>query len=180
MEVAPSSKFVIQEFQQALWDVTHNKLAEIKSYTSQSKKNSYPNYSDIFNGVIKLKPGSSLELTTPLGTADIRGTDFKASAVRNSNGTPNSFTVDVASGQVGVCSAGGGETVAGVDAQAVGVTAQAGVQQTINAGTSAQPPATPCTFMTNPQVPVPSATPNSTPTLIPAPQTTPPEIHNPQ
>ena len=178
MEVAPSSKFFIQEFQQAPWDVAHNNLAEMKSAPSQSKKTRYPEYGDIVNGVKKIKPSLSMELTTPLGTADIRGTGFKASAVRNSKGTPKSFTVGVASGEVGICSAGGGETVsvpAGLSSS-VSMSSSQGVQL----GTSAQAPATPSTFITKPQVPVPSPTPNSTPTLIPAPQTTPPEIRKPR
>ena len=179
MEVAPSSKFVIQEFQQARWDVAHNKIVKMKAEPSQSKKTGYPEYGDIVSGVKKLKPSSSLELTTPLGAADIRGTDFKASAVRNSNGTPKSFTIGVTSGEVGVCSAGGGETVS-VPAGLISSSVSMSSSQCVQSGISAQPPATPSTFVTNPQVPVPSPTPNSTPTLIPAPQATPPEIRNPR
>ena len=111
MEVAPSSKFVIQEFQQAPWDVAPDKLAEMKTEPSQSKTTGYLEYGDIITGVKKLKPGSSLEVSTPLGTAGIRGTDFKTSAVRNSDGSAKRFTVGVASGEVGVRSAGSSESV---------------------------------------------------------------------
>ena len=111
MEVSPSTKFVIQEFQQAPWDVAPDKLAEMKTEPSKSKTTGYLEYGDIITGVKKLKPGSSLEVTTPLGTAGIRGTDFKTSAVKNSDGTPKTFTVGVASGEVGVRSAGGTDSV---------------------------------------------------------------------
>jgi hypothetical protein len=111
MEVAPSSKFLIQEFQQAPWDVAPEKLAEMKSEPSKSKTTGFLEYGDIITGVKKLKPGSSLEVTTPLGTAGIRGTDFKTSAVRNSDGSAKRFTVGVASGEVGVRSAGSSESV---------------------------------------------------------------------
>jgi hypothetical protein len=111
MEVAPSSKFIIQEFQQAPWDVAPEKLAEMKTEPSKSKTTGFLEYGDIITGVKKLKPGSSLEVTTPLGTAGIRGTDFQTTAVRNSDGTPKSFSVGVASGEVGVTSAGGGGPV---------------------------------------------------------------------
>jgi len=111
MEVSASSKFVIQEFQQSPWDVSPEKLKEIKTEPSQSKTTVFLEYGDIITGVKKLKPGSSLDVSTPLGSAGIRGTDFKASSSKNSNGTPNSFNVGVASGEVGVRSAGSTETV---------------------------------------------------------------------
>ncbi len=111
MEVSASSKFVIQEFQQSPWDVSPENLKEMKTEPSQSKTTAFLEYGDIITGVKKLKPGSSFDVTTPLGSAGIRGTDFKASASKNSNGTPNSFSVGVASGEVGVRSAGSTQTV---------------------------------------------------------------------
>jgi hypothetical protein len=62
----------------------------------------------------------------------------------------------------------------------VGDAAQSGVQQATNTGSSAQPPAPPSSINTNPQIPVPSPTPNSIPTPIPTPQATPPEIRSPR
>lgn len=97
--------------EQAPWDVAPDKLAEMKTEPSKSKTAGYLEYGDIITGVKKLKPASSLELFTPLSTAEIRGTDFKVKAEKNSNGTPKTFTVGVASGEVGVCSAGGGNTL---------------------------------------------------------------------
>jgi|688.fasta_scaffold1028328_1 hypothetical protein len=47
MEVAPSTKFLIQEFQQAPWDVAPEKLAEMKSEPSKSKTTGYLEYGDI-------------------------------------------------------------------------------------------------------------------------------------
>jgi hypothetical protein len=111
MEVSPSTKFVIQEFQQAPWDVAPDKLAEMKTEPSKSKTTGFLEYGDVITGVKKLKPESSMDVSTPLGTAGIRGTDFKTSAVRNSDGSPKRFTVGVASGEVGVKSAGSSESV---------------------------------------------------------------------
>lgn len=141
MEVTPSSKFLIQEFQQAPWDVAPDKLAEMKSEPSKSKTTGFLEYGDIITGVKKLKPGSSLEVATPLGTADIRGTDFKTSAIKNSNGTPKSFTVGVASGEVGVRSAGGGDAVpvaAGTSSTVAMTPSQSGRGGTIQAPTTSQ------------------------------------------
>jgi len=141
MEVSPSSKFVIQEFQQAPWDVAPDKLAEMKTEPSKSKTTGYLEYGDIITGVKKLKPGSSLEVTTPLGTAGIRGTDFKTTAVKNSDGTPKSFSVGVASGEVGVTSAGGGEpiSVPAGSSSSVSMSGSQGGQS----GTIAQPTTSP-------------------------------------
>lgn len=141
MEVAPSSKFLIQEFQQAPWDVAPEKLAEMKSETSKSKTTGFLEYGDIITGVKKLKPGSSLEVSTPLGTAGIRGTDFKTSAVKNSDGTPKAFTVGVATGEVGVRSAGGSDSVpvpAGTASTVTVTPSQSGQGGTIQAPTTSQ------------------------------------------
>jgi len=141
MEVAPSTKFLIQEFQQAPWDVAPEKLAEMKSEPSKSKTTGYLEYGDIITGVKKLKPGSSLEVSTPLGTAGIRGTDFKTSAVKNSDGTPKAFTVGVASGEVGVRSAGGSDNVpvaAGTSSTVTVTPSQSGQGGTIQAPATSQ------------------------------------------
>ncbi len=111
MEVGASSKFAIQEFQQAPWDVSPEKLAEMKTEPSTSKTSGFLEYGDIITGVKKLKPESQLDISTPIGSAGIRGTDFGTSSRKNSDGTPKSFTVSVATGEVGVSSAGGGEVV---------------------------------------------------------------------
>ncbi len=111
MEVGSSSKFAIQEFQQAPWDVSPEKLAEMKTEPSKSKTSGFLEYGDIITGVKKLKSESQLDISTPIGTAGIRGTDFKTSSAKNSDGSPKSFTVSVATGEVGVRSAGGSEAV---------------------------------------------------------------------
>jgi len=111
MEVGSSSKFAIQEFQQAPWDVSPEKLAEMKTEPSKSKTSGFLEYGDIITGVKKLKPESQLDISTPIGSAGIRGTDFKTSSSKNSDGSPKDFTVSVATGEVGVRSAGGSEAV---------------------------------------------------------------------
>jgi len=146
MEVSPSSKFVIQEFQQAPWDVAPEKLAEMKTEPSRSKTTGFLEYGDIITGVKKLKPGSSLDVGTPLGTAGIRGTDFQTSSRRNSDGSPKSFTVSVASGEVGVRSAGGTDTV-GV-AAGLSSTVSTSPSQSGQGGTISQPTTSPLSAAT--------------------------------
>lgn len=139
MEVGPSSKFAIQEFQQAPWDVSPEKLAEMKTEPSKSKTSGFLEYGDIITGVKKLKSGSQLDISTPIGTAGIRGTDFKTSSSKNSNGSPKSFTVSVATGEVGVRSAGGGEAVpvaAGLSSTVSASSSQAGQGGTISQPTT--------------------------------------------
>ncbi|MEI8294151.1 MAG: hypothetical protein WCG66_09210 [bacterium] len=126
MEVAPSSKFVIQEFQQAPWDYSAEKLAEMKTEPSKSKTTGFLEYGEVITGVKTLNLGSTLDVSTPLGSAQICGTDFKTGAARNSDGSPKSFTVGVASGVVQVQSAGGGQTVS----------VPAGTSSTVSVGTS--------------------------------------------
>jgi len=141
IEVTPSTKFLIQEFQQAPWDVAPDKLAEMKYEPSKSKTTGFLEYGDIITGVKKLKPGSSLEVSTPLGTAGIRGTDFQTSAVKNSNGSPKSFTVGVASGEVGVRSAGSSQAVpvpAGTASTVAMTPSQSGQAGTIQAPVTSQ------------------------------------------
>lgn len=112
MQVEPDSKFVIQEFLQAAWDQNAEQLAEAKTEPSRSQTSAFLEFGDLVTGVKKLNPGSSLQVATPLGTAGIRGTDFKVTARRNADGTPKSSSVSVATGQVGFNSSSGGEAVA--------------------------------------------------------------------
>lgn len=137
MEVAPSSKFAIQEFQQAPWDVSPDKLAEMKTEPSKSKTTGFLEYGKIITGVKKLKPGSHLDISTAIGSAGIRGTDFETSATTNPDGSPKTFTVSVASGEVGVLSAGGSETVP--VAAGLSSTVSVSPSQTGQGGTISQP-----------------------------------------
>jgi hypothetical protein len=141
MEVAPSSKFAIQEFQQAPWDVSADKLAEMKTEPSKSKTTGFLEYGDIITGVKKLKSGSHLDISTPIGSAGIRGTDFQTSSRQNPDGSPKSFTVSVATGEVGVRSAGGSESVP--VAAGLSSTVSVSPSQSGQGGTTSQPTTSP-------------------------------------
>ncbi len=112
MQVEADSKFVIQEFLQAPWDQNTEQLAAAKTEPSRSQTSAFLEFGDLVTGVKKLNTGSSLQVATPLGTAGIRGTDFKVTSRRNADGSPKSSSVSVATGQVGFNSSSGGETVA--------------------------------------------------------------------
>ena len=136
IQVEPESNFVIEEFLQAPWDVSQQALSEMKTEPSNSKLSTFLEYGDVTSGVKKLKPGSSLAVKTPLGTAEVRGTEFKVGLQRDSNGGSNRLSVDVASGVILVSNGGGSiVSVSGGSSSTVTVTPGANGQ----ASTVSQP-----------------------------------------
>ena len=107
IQVEAESNFVVEEFLQAPWEVSEQALSEMKTEPSNSKLATYLEYGEVTSGVKKLKPGSSLTVSTPLGTAEIRGTDFKVGLQRDSKGGSKGLNVSVASGEVAVATKGG-------------------------------------------------------------------------
>ena len=107
IQVEAESNFVVEEFLQAPWEVSEQALGEMKTEPSNSKLATYLEYGEVTSGVKKLKPGSSLTVSTPLGTAGIRGTDFKVGLQRDSKGGSKGLNVSVASGEVAVSTKGG-------------------------------------------------------------------------
>jgi hypothetical protein len=82
----------------------------MKTEPSNSKLSTFLEYGDVTSGVKKLKPGSSLTVATPLGSAGIRGTEFKVGLQRDSKGGSKGLSVAVASGEVAVATKGRGTT----------------------------------------------------------------------
>jgi hypothetical protein len=137
IQVEPESNFVVEEFLQAPWEVSEQALSEMKTEPSNSKLSTFLEYGDMTSGVKKLKPGSSLTVSTPLGSAGIRGTEFKVGLQRDSKGASKSLSVAVASGEVAVATKGGATSVKGGFSTSVSVTPGADGQ-----GSSASKPVT--------------------------------------
>ncbi len=110
IQVEPDSSFVVEEFLQAPWDASAMDLSKMKTEPSNSKLETFLEYGEVTSGVKKLNKGSSLNVTTPLGTAGIRGTDYQVGLQRDSNGASESLSVTVASGEVAVSTSSGGTT----------------------------------------------------------------------
>ena len=110
IQVEADSSFVVEEFLQAPWDVSEAALSEMKTEPSNSKLSTFLEYGDVTSGVKKLKPSSSLTVATSIGTAGIRGTDFKVGLQRDANGGSKGLSVAVASGEVAVATKGGATT----------------------------------------------------------------------
>lgn len=138
IQVEAESSFVIEEFLQAPWEVSEQALSEMKTEPSNSKLSTFLEYGDVTSGVKKLKPGSSLTVATPLGSAGIRGTEFKVGLQRDAKGGSKGLSVAVASGEVAVATKGGSTTsVKGGFSTSVTVTPGANGQ-----GSSASKPVT--------------------------------------
>jgi len=109
MEIESESKFVVQEYLQEPWDFSPEAWKEMESEPSKSQTTGNLAFGDVTASVKKLKPGSSMQITTPLGVAGIRGTTFRVSSRNNPDGTPSSSSVAVTEGQVEFSPQGGGE-----------------------------------------------------------------------
>lgn len=107
MQVAEGSKFVIQEFLQTPWPVDEASFDKLEAEPTTSETAAYLDFGDVIADVKKLNKGSSLEVTTPLGTAGVRGTAFRVAARRGPDGRPQLAQLSVARGQVDFGSPGG-------------------------------------------------------------------------
>ena len=83
--IKPGSRFYLRTYKQlegiVAGDVEPGKLEE---EPTQSELSGHLDYGDLIVKAPKLKKGSSMKLTSPLGVAGIRGTMFQLLAVRNS------------------------------------------------------------------------------------------------
>lgn len=111
MQVSENSKFVIQEFMQTSWDADGQSLERIGAEPSSSKTTSYLDFGGVIADVKKLNKDSSLQVTTPLGTAGVRGTAFRLTSKRSSDGRPLLVQLSVARGRVEFISNNGQQVV---------------------------------------------------------------------
>lgn len=111
IEVAPNSKFVIQEFFIEPWDVAATDIEKMESEPSKSKTTLVLEVGQVLMDIKKLKSGSGMDVTTPLASAGIRGTTGQITHTVNTDGTPKSTTVNVPDGSMTVTPTGGGDGV---------------------------------------------------------------------
>ena len=82
--IKPGSRFFIREYSQKI--ISAENLpdpSQLEEEPSQSKLLAHLDFGELVVKVPKLKKGSTMNLTSPLGTAGIRGTMFQMMAVRN-------------------------------------------------------------------------------------------------
>jgi hypothetical protein len=108
-EVTENSKFSVQEYLQEPWKFSVEEWKALESEPTKSQTKAFLDYGELVVKVRKLDANSSMQVSTPLGVAGIRGTTFKVRVVRNADGSPKSATVMVTEGRVAFTPQGGGE-----------------------------------------------------------------------
>ena len=83
--IKPGSRFYLRTYKQ-LEGIVEGSVdpGKLEEEPTQSELSAHLDFGDLVVKAPKLKKGSSMKLTSPLGTADIRGTMFQLMAVRNS------------------------------------------------------------------------------------------------
>jgi hypothetical protein len=110
-EVAENSKFSVQEYLQEPWTFSVEGWNALESEPTKSQTKVFLEYGELVGKVKQLDSASSMQVSTPLGVAGIRGTTFKVRVVRNPDGSPKSLTVMLVEGRVDFTPQGGGEPV---------------------------------------------------------------------
>jgi hypothetical protein len=111
-EVSENSKFSVQEFLQEPWKFSSEDWKNLENEPTKSSTKTYIEYGELAVKVKKLDEGSSMQVSTPLGVAGIRGTTFRIRVVRNTDGSTKAVTVQLVEGRVNFTPQGGGETTA--------------------------------------------------------------------
>ena len=82
--IKPGSRFYLRKFAQKSFSADHNaNPSQIEEEPSPSELLAHLDFGNLIVKAPKLKKGSSMVLSSPLGTAGIRGTMFQLVAVRN-------------------------------------------------------------------------------------------------
>lgn len=110
-EVSANSQFVVQEYLQGEWAFSEEAWRQLTGEPTTSQTKVHLEFGDIVGNVKKLNARSSMQVSTPLGVAGIRGTSFKISARRSPNGSPLRASVSVIEGRVDFTRQSGGEAV---------------------------------------------------------------------
>jgi len=108
-EVTENSKFSVQEYLQEPWKFSVEGWNALESEPTKSQTKVFLEYGELIGKVKQLDAASSMQVSTPLGVAGIRGTTFKVRVVRNPDGSPKSATVILVEGRVNFSPQGGGE-----------------------------------------------------------------------
>jgi hypothetical protein len=108
-EVLENSKFSVQEYLQEPWKFSVEEWNALETEPTKSQTKAFLDYGELVVKVKKLDSASSMQVSTPLGVAGIRGTTFKVRLVRNPDGSPKSASVMLVEGSVDFTPQGGGE-----------------------------------------------------------------------
>lgn len=106
--IKPGSRFYLRTYKQ-LEGVVEGVLdpGKLEEEPTQSELSGHLDYGDLVVKAPKLKKGSSMKLTSPLGVAGIRGTMFQLMAVRNSVTGDIMGGVNLISGDIDFTDTGG-------------------------------------------------------------------------
>jgi hypothetical protein len=132
LEVAKESKFIIEEYLQKEWEFNEEAFKKLEKEPSNSQSKLQLDYGDVTCKVKKLNKGSEMDVKTPLGSAGIRGTTFRVSITRGSDGKPAGSRVSVVEGKVDVKAEG--------SSQATSVTSGQTTQVAVTPSEGGKPP----------------------------------------
>ena len=108
--IKPGSRFYLRKFAQKSFIADHNaNPSEIEEEPSQSELLAHLDFGNLIVKAPKLRKGSSMVLSSPLGTAGIRGTMFQLVAVRNPVTGDITGGVNLISGDISFTDVGGNE-----------------------------------------------------------------------
>lgn len=108
--IKSGSRFYLRKFAQKNFSVDHNaKPSELEEEPSQSELLAHLDFGNLIVKAPKLNKGSTMVLSSPLGTAGIRGTMFQLVAVRNPVTGDITGGVNLISGDISFTDVGGNE-----------------------------------------------------------------------
>ena len=108
--IESGSRFYLRRFEQKNFTVDHNaNPSQIEIEPSQSQLFAHLDFGNLIVKAPKLNKGSSMVLSSPLGTAGIRGTMFQLVAVRNPVTGDITGGVNLISGDISFTDVGGNE-----------------------------------------------------------------------
>jgi hypothetical protein len=108
--VKPGSRFYLRKFAQKAFSTDHNlKPSTLEEEPSKSELLAHLDFGNLIVKVPKLAKGSSMIVSSPLGTAGIRGTMFQLVAVRNPVTGDITGGVNLISGDISFTDVGGNE-----------------------------------------------------------------------
>ena len=108
--IKPGSRFYLRKFAQKNFSADHNaNPSELEQEPSQSELLAHLDFGNLVVKAPKLNKGSTMVLSSPLGTAGIRGTMFQLVAVRNPVTGDITGGVNLISGDISFTDVGGNE-----------------------------------------------------------------------
>ncbi len=108
--IKPGSRFYLRKFAQKSFNADQNAIpSEIEEEPSQSELLAHLDFGNLIVKAPKLNKSSTMVLSSPLGTAGIRGTMFQLVAVRNSVTGDITGGVNLISGDISFTDVGGNE-----------------------------------------------------------------------